>query len=54
MVALPTELAQEIIQTARGHSAIMQLARRVTLPGGDVCEPTDSARELFDAVGEEQ
>ncbi len=31
--ALPTELAQEIIQTARGNSAIMQLARNVTLHG---------------------
>lgn len=39
-VSLPTELAQEVLQTARGQSAIMQLARRVTLPGRGLSIPT--------------
>lgn len=39
-VALPTEIATEIMQTARGESAIMQLARQVTLPGRGLSIPT--------------
>lgn len=39
-VSLPTEIAQEVLQTARGQSAIMQLARRVTLPGRGLSIPT--------------
>lgn len=39
-VSLPTELAQEVLQTARGQSAVMQLARRVTLPGRGLSIPT--------------
>lgn len=39
-IALPTELAREVIQTARGQSAIMQLARRITLPGRGLSIPT--------------
>lgn len=39
-LSLPTELAREVIQTARGQSAIMQLARRITLPGRGLSIPT--------------
>lgn len=39
-VSLPTEIAQEVIQTARGQSAIMQLAQRVILPGRGLSIPT--------------
>lgn len=39
-LTLPHELSQEIIQTARAQSAIMQLARRVTLPGRGLDIPT--------------
>lgn len=39
-VTLPTEISQEVMQTARGQSAIMQLARRITLPGRGLSIPT--------------
>jgi len=39
-VSLPTDLAQEVMQKAVGASAIMQLARRVTLPGRGLSIPT--------------
>lgn len=39
-ISLPTELAREVIQIARGQSAIMQLARRITLPGRGLSIPT--------------
>lgn len=39
-ITLPTELSNQIIQTARGESTIMQLARRVSLPGRGLSIPT--------------
>lgn len=39
-VSLPTDVAQEVMQLARGSSAIMQLARRVNLPGRGLSIPT--------------
>lgn len=42
-VALPTDVAQEVMQLARGQSAIMQLARRIPLPGRGLSIPTITA-----------
>lgn len=42
-VALPTDVSQEVMQLARGESAIMQLARRVPLPGRGLSIPTITA-----------
>lgn len=39
-VSLPAELSREIMQVAVGESAIMQLARRVVLPGRGLDIPT--------------
>lgn len=39
-VSLPAELSREIMQIAVGESAIMQLARRVVLPGRGLDIPT--------------
>ena len=39
-VTLPTDLSQEVMQVARGQSAIMQLARRINLPGRGLSIPT--------------
>ncbi len=42
-VELPTDVAQEVMQLARGQSAIMQLARRIPLPGRGLSIPTITA-----------
>ena len=42
-VALPTDVSQEVMQLARGESAIMQLARRIPLPGRGLSIPTITA-----------
>lgn len=42
-VALPIDVAQEVMQLARGESAIMQLARRIPLPGRGLSIPTITA-----------
>lgn len=39
-VTLPTDISQEVMQIARGQSAIMQLARRTNLPGRGLSIPT--------------
>ncbi|MBQ8109690.1 MAG: phage major capsid protein [Clostridia bacterium] len=39
-ISLPAEISSEIIQTAQEESAIMRLARRVTLPGRGLDIPT--------------
>lgn len=39
-LSIPTDVAREIIQTARGESAIMRLARRIDLPGRGLSIPT--------------
>lgn len=39
-VSLPADLSREIMQTAVGESAIMQLAKRVVLPGRGLDIPT--------------
>ena len=38
-IELPTKVASEIIQNAQEQSAIMQLARRITLPGWGLTIP---------------
>ena len=38
-VALPTDISNEIIQKTTEQSAIMRLARRITLPGNGVTIP---------------
>lgn len=39
-ISLPPELSREIMQTAVGSSAVMQLARRIALPGRGLDIPT--------------
>lgn len=39
-VTLPTDISQEVMQIAQGQSAIMQLARRINLPGRGLSIPT--------------
>lgn len=39
-LSIPTDVAREILQTARGESVIMRLARRVDLPGRGLSIPT--------------
>jgi len=39
-ITLPTDLSQEVMQVARGQSAVMQLARRINLPGRGLSIPT--------------
>lgn len=41
-ITLPPELAQEIMQKTQGESAIMRLARNITLPGRGVSIPVIS------------
>lgn len=38
-IALPTDLAQEVMQKTRDASAVMQLARQISLPGRGVTIP---------------
>lgn len=38
-IALPTDLAQEVMQKTQNASAVMQLARRINLPGRGVTIP---------------
>lgn len=39
-VTLPSDISQEVMQLARGQSTVMQLARRVNLPGRGLSIPT--------------
>lgn len=39
-VTLPSDISQEVMQIAQGQSAIMQLARRINLPGRGLSIPT--------------
>ena len=38
-IALPTDVAQEVMQKTQNASAVMQLARRINLPGRGVTIP---------------
>lgn len=38
-VALPTEIASEIMQKTQESSAVMQMARQITLPGRGLTIP---------------
>ena len=38
-ISLPSDIAQEVLQKTRNASAIMQLARQITLPGNGVTIP---------------
>lgn len=51
-IALPTEVASEILQKAQESSAVMQLARQITLPGLGVTVPVITGDPEASWVGE--
>lgn len=51
-IALPTEVATEILQKAQESSAVMQLARQITLPGLGVTVPVITGDPEASWVGE--
>ena len=51
-IALPTEISQEIIQKTQEGSAVMRLARRISLPGNGVTIPVITSDPSASWVGE--
>lgn len=54
-ITLPTEISAEIIQKTREESAVMQLARQITLPGNGLTIPmitSDPEASWVDETGE--
>ena len=51
-IALPTEVSSEIIQKAQEGSAVMRLARKITLPGNGVTIPVITGDPSAAWVGE--
>lgn len=51
-IALPTDISAEIIQKTQEASAVMQLARSITLPGRGLTIPVITSDPVADWVGE--
>ena len=51
-VALPVQLSREIFQDATERSAVMRLARRISLPGSGIAIPVVTGDPSADWVGE--
>lgn len=51
-IALPTEVSQEILQKTQEQSAVMQLARQISLPGRGITIPVITSDPVAAWVGE--